>query len=350
VVCRRGCGLNGFVTDAALETGIDCSAHVLENLAWFVAIPARQAELASITRESFSIASIPGFCPQMVVIGGCVFVLAAVLIGFSMAGGHPGCLIHFSEFVTIGGAALGSMFVMSPKKVLVDLIRAILQLIKGSPYGKSAYNELFMLLYSLARLVRRDGILALETVINDPHESPLFKKYGKIGQNHHATTFLCEALAMLVDGKADPAKLTSALEEEIGVIGREHHAAISVLTKTADALPGFGIVAAVLGIVITMGHIDGPASEIGHKVGAALVGTFLGILLSYGFFAPMAARMEFFGEAERTFFRAMSTGVVALSEGENPREVVVRARRVVGTECRSSQAELNQLLKDAESN
>jgi chemotaxis protein MotA len=130
------------------------------------------------------------------------------------------------------------------------------------------------------------------------------------------------------------------------VIEREHHAAINVLSKTADALPGFGIVAAVLGIVVTMQAIDGPASEIGHKVGAALVGTFLGILMSYGFFAPMAARMEILGEAELTFFRAISSAVVAISAGENAREVVTRARRVVGTDCRPSHAEMVQITKE----
>src|SRR5205085_5382421 len=119
----------------------------------------------------------------------------------------------------------------------------------------------------------------------------------------------------------------AVFEEEIKVIEREHHAAVGVLTKTADALPGFGIVAAVLGIVVTMQAIDGPASEIGHKVGAALVGTFLGILLSYGFFGPMASRMELMGEAELNFFRGVSSAIVALNEGGSPMEVVVRARR-----------------------
>src|SRR5207245_8069455 len=127
-----------------------------------------------------------------------------------------------------------------------------------------------------------------------------------------------------VDGKAEAEQLWSAFEEEIKVVEREHHAATGVLMKTADALPGFGIVAAVLGIVVTMGAIDGPASEIGHKVGAALVGTFLGILLSYGFLGPMAARLDYFGEMEGTFFRSITCGVVAMSAGENPREVLNR--------------------------
>jgi chemotaxis protein MotA len=282
----------------------------------------------------------------MIVIGGCIFVLVAVLVGFSMAGGHIGALIHPSEFVTIGGASFGALIVMSPKKVMIDLFRCVVQLIKGSPYNKQTYVELFGLLYAIARMIRRDGFLALEPIISNPHDNPLIKKYPTISKNHHATEFLCNALAMIVDRKADASQLTSAFEEEITVIEREHHAAVSVLTKTADALPGFGIVAAVLGIVVTMQAIDGPASEIGHKVGAALVGTFLGILLSYGFFAPMAGRMEFLGEAELIFFRSISTAVVAMSNGENPRDVILRARRVVGTDCRPSHAELAEIARD----
>jgi chemotaxis protein MotA len=282
----------------------------------------------------------------MVVIGGCIFVLVAVLVGFTMAGGHVGALLHPSEFVTIGGASFGALIIMSPKKVLVDLFKGVLQLIKGSPYGKPLYLEMFDLLYALARMVRRDGMLALDAHVANPHESTLFQKYPRVHGNHHVMEFLGTALALIVDGKAEPAQLTAALAEEIKVIEREHHAAIGVLQRTADALPGFGIVAAVLGIVVTMGAIDGPASEIGHKVGAALVGTFLGILMSYGFFAPMAGRMEILGELEATFFRSIATAVVAISSGESPRDVVVQARRIVGTDCRPTQAELTQIFKE----
>jgi chemotaxis protein MotA len=283
----------------------------------------------------------------MVVIGGCLFVLVAVLVGFSMAGGHVGALIHVSEFVTIGGASLGALIIMSPLKVIKDLMRALLQLVKGSPYNKKTYIELFELMYALARMVRKDGLLSLEAHITNPHGSDLFQKYPRISKNHHATEFLCNGLALLVDGKAEAAQVTAALEDEMKVIDREHHAAIAALTKTADALPGFGIVAAVLGIVVTMQAIDGPASEIGHKVGAALVGTFLGILLSYGFFAPMAGRMELLGEEEMTFFRAISSTVVSMCQGESARDVVTSARRIVGTDCRPSLPEMAQIFKEA---
>lgn len=281
----------------------------------------------------------------MVTIGGCIVVLVAVLVGFTMSGGHIGALMHPSEIVTIGGASLGAAIIMSPKRVMTDVIRCVLQVIKGSPYNRQTYLELFQLLYGIARIVRRDGLLALESHLGNPRESALFQKYPKILGNHHALDFLTSALALLPDGK-DPAQMKAALEEEIRVVEREHHAAVGVLTKTADALPGFGIVAAVLGIVVTMQAIDGPASEIGHKVGAALVGTFLGILASYGFFAPMAGRMEFLGEEEATFFHAITAAVVAISAGESAREVVTRARRIVGTDCRPGQAEMTQIFKE----
>jgi chemotaxis protein MotA len=282
----------------------------------------------------------------MVVIGGCIVVLVAVLLGFSMAGGHVGALLHASELVTIGGASFGALIIMSPKKVLVDVVRSVVQVIKGTPYNKNTYVELFDLLYALARTVRRDGLLALESHLSSPEDSTLFQNSPRIYRNHHAMEFLVSGLSLITDGKTEAAELTGALNEEIKVVEREHHAAIAVLTKTADALPGFGIVAAVLGIVVTMQAIDGPASEIGHKVGAALVGTFLGILMSYGFFAPMAARMEFLGEAETTFFRAVSAGIVSISTGASPRDVITQARRVLATDCRPSHAEMAQIVKE----
>jgi len=283
---------------------------------------------------------------MFVILGGLV-VLIAVLVGFSMAGGHVGSLLHLSEFVTIGGASMGALIVMSPKKVLMDVLRSVIQVIKGTPYNKQAYIELFGLLGDISRTVRRDGLLTLEPLVTDPHNSALLAKYPRIHKNHHVTDFLCASLALLLDGNQSAEYLTGELEKEIQVIEREHHAAVGVLVKTADALPGFGIVAAVLGIVVTMGAIDGPASEIGHKVGAALVGTFLGILLSYGFFGPMAGRMEFLGEAETTFMRAIASAIVSISAGENAREVIARTRRIVGTDSRPSIKEIEALSKAA---
>ncbi len=284
----------------------------------------------------------------MVVIGGCIMVIVAVLVGFSMAGGQMAALFHPSEIVTIGGASLGALIIMSPMRVLRDLVRGLLQLVTGSPYTKAAYLELFKLFNLLTRTIRREGLISVDGHVSKPEESPIFKQAPLIMKNHHASHFLCNALALIVDGKPDPAQLTSWLEEEIKVTEREHHSAVAALSKVADALPGFGIVAAVLGIVVTMGAIDGPVEEIGHKVGAALVGTFLGILMSYGFFAPMAGRMEILGEEEATFFRCIVTGVVAMSQGDGPRDVVVKASRSIGTEVRPNATDLKTLFNEKE--
>jgi chemotaxis protein MotA len=285
----------------------------------------------------------------MIVIIGCAVVIGAVLAGFMWSGGHIGALIHPSELVTIGGAALGALLVMSPKKVLIDLFKGVLQCLKGSPYNKQAYKDLFKVLYDLLRLARRDGLMALESHITSPHESSIFGKCPRISKNHHVTEFICGALSPVLEGTAKPEQLSALLETEMRVIEEEHHAPLNALSKTADALPGFGIVAAVLGIVITMGAIDGPVQEIGHKVGAALVGTFLGILLSYGFFGPLAARMEFQGTLELGFFRTISTAILGFVNELAPKVAIEQARRGVGPEFRPTRTELEELFKESES-
>ena len=283
----------------------------------------------------------------MAVLIGCIVVIGSILTGFTMAGGKVAALIHLSEVITIGGASVGAMVIMSPPKVLKDLLQGLMQFLKGTPYNKGAYFELLGLFNAFAKMIRRDGLLSLDAHLGDPHASSIFQKFPRISNNHHIMHFLSKALYALLEGNTDAGQLTAALEDEIKVIEREHHAAVAVLNKTSDAMPGFGIVAAVLGIVITMGAIDGPASEIGHKVGAALVGTFLGILISYGFLGPLAARLEYFGELEATFLRSITSGVVAMSAGESPRDVLARILRVVGTDCRPNPAELTQISEQA---
>ncbi len=285
----------------------------------------------------------------MIVIVGCLVVLGAVVGGFLWAGGSVGALIHPSELLVIGGSALGALILMSPKKVLVDLLRGLLESLKGTPYTKQGYRDLFKLCYEILRLARNEGLLALEAHVSSPHESAIFEKYPRIARNHHVLEFLCGALAPVIERTVTPEKLPGLLETEIKVLEQEHHAPLGVLTKTADGLPGFGIVAAVLGIVITMAHIDGPASEIGHKVGAALVGTFLGILLSYGFFAPLAVRIEFLGDAEIAYFRTIATIVQGLVDSLSPKVALEQARRGVSSEVRLSRDELEELFKEVES-
>lgn len=284
----------------------------------------------------------------MVVIVGSIVVVACVLAGFTLSGGEIGALIHPTEILTIGGAALGALIIMSPVKVLKDLMRALLTTLKGSPYGKETYQELFKLLYDLLRVARRDGLVILEAHITDPEQSEIFRKYPRIVHDHHATDFICGALAPMIEGTANAQQLAALLNTEMRVIEEEHHAPLNALTKTADGLPGFGIVAAVLGIVITMGAIDGPVEEIGHKVGAALVGTFLGILMSYGFIGPLAGRMEALGHEEMAFFRTIASVILAFAEDAPPKVAIDQARRGVATDRRPTRTELDELFKAAE--
>ena len=181
---------------------------------------------------------------------------------------------------------------MSPVKVLKDLMRGVLSTLKGTPVHREAYDELFKTLYDLLRLARREGLIALEPHVSNPHESDDLQQISADRQESPRVRIHLRRAVAGDRRHGDAGPVAGVLETEIHVIEEEHHAPLAALTKTADALPGFGIVAAVLGIVITMGAIDGPVEEIGHKVGAALVGTFLGILASYGFFGPLAARME----------------------------------------------------------
>src|SRR6185295_6106748 len=173
-------------------------------------------------------------------------------------------------------------------------------------------------------------------------------KYPTILKNHHAEQFICSSLTLVVDGSVTPEQLPELMETELKAMEEEHHGPISVLSKTADGLPGFGIVAAVLGIVVTMGAIGGPVEEIGHKVGAALVGTFLGILLSYGFFAPLVTRMEFLGKAELDFFKTIACIILAFFNDLPPKVAIEQGRRGVCSESRPNREELDALFKEAE--
>jgi chemotaxis protein MotA len=284
----------------------------------------------------------------VITIVGFIVVIGAVIAGFTISGGHIGALIQIPEFITIGGAALGALIVMSPKKVLVDLGRGLMQCVKGTACGKPAYEDLFKALYDVFRVARRDGLIALESHLSEPEGSQIFNKYPLFAKNHHAMEFLCGALGPVLEGAVKPDQLPALLAADIKLSEDEHHAPQGVLSKTADGLPGFGIVAAVLGIVITMGAINGPPEEIGEKVGAALVGTFLGILLSYGFLAPLTVRMEFLGDAETGFLRTIATSVIGFLNEMPPKVVLEQARRGVASEFRPSRQELDQWFKQVE--
>jgi chemotaxis protein MotA len=284
----------------------------------------------------------------MVTIVGFIVVIGSILGGFTLAGGKIPALIQPSECVTIGGAALGSMIVMSPKKVLIDMVKGILQCVKGSPYSKSSFQDMFKMMYELFRLARREGLIVLEPHLSSPKESAIFSKYPKILGDHHVLEFICNALTPVIDGTMKAEQVPGMLSTELHLIAEEHHAPQGVLSKVADSLPGFGIVAAVLGIVITMSAIDGPPEEIGEKVGAALVGTFLGILLSYGFVAPLAMKMEFIGADHMAFYKAIASAIQGFTNDLAPKEAIEQARRSVGGEMRISREKMDELLKEVD--
>jgi chemotaxis protein MotA len=281
----------------------------------------------------------------MIVFVGALIVTLSVIGGFLMGGGHIGTLMQVAEFVVICGSALGALIIMSPRKVLMDLGRRVLSSFKGARYSRQSYDELFKALYELFMLGRRNGMIALEDHVMNPQSSSIFVKYPDFINNQHAVELLCGGLRPIIDGKVKPDQLKLLLEMELEGIEEEQHKPVEVLSKTADAMPGFGIVAAVLGIVITMGSIAGPIEEIGKHVAAALVGTFLGILISYGYLNPLAMNIAFLGSAELAYSRCIATAVVGFSSGMAPVMAVEMARRGLDSDIRPSADELESMLK-----
>ena len=281
----------------------------------------------------------------MIIVIGFIIVTASVLGGFLMGGGHIVALMHPNELIIIGGGALGAMVVMSPKKVLKDLISGLIGALKGSPHNRASYDELLKLLYELFLLGRRNGMIALEEHVMEPQNSEIFKRYPRFSGNHHAVEFLCGSLRPIIDGKIKPDQLRSLLDVELDRMETDHHAPVNVLTKTGDAMPGFGIVAAVLGIVITMASIAGPVDKIGEHVAAALVGTFLGILIAYGFINPLATNLEFMGAAELDFTRCIAACVTGFAGGMAPVTAVELGRRGLSDELRPTADEMEQMFK-----
>ena len=283
----------------------------------------------------------------MIVIAGAIIVLVAVFGGFAMGGGHIGVLVQMAEFVVICGSAAGALIIMSPRKVLMDMAKQALGTLKGMPFGKQSYEDLFKALYELFMLGRRNGMVALEEHVMTPETSSIFTKYPNFLKDKLGVDLLCNGLRPIIDGKVKPDQLKLLLDTELDAMDDEHHKPIDVLTRTADAMPGFGIVAAVLGIVITMSSISGPIEEIGHHVAAALVGTFLGILISYGFLNPLAVNMGFVGMAQMAYYRCIATSVIAFGNGMAPIMAVEVARRGLSSEIKPTADALEALVKAA---
>jgi chemotaxis protein MotA len=281
----------------------------------------------------------------MIIVVGIVIVVVCVFGGFVIGGGHLLVLMHPNELLIIGGGALGALLIMSPRKVLMDIIRGLMICLKGAPHNRAAYEDLLKVLYELFLLGRRSGMIALEEHVLEPQNSSIFKKYPNFLNNQHAVEFLCGSLRPIIDGKIKPDQLRLLLDAELDQMETEHHAPVNVLTRTADAMPGFGIVAAVLGIIITMASISGPVEQIGVEVAAALVGTFLGILLAYGFLSPLAMNLEFNSTAEMDYTRCIAACVIGFAGGMAPVTAVELGRRGLSSEMRPSSEEMEAMFK-----
>jgi len=281
----------------------------------------------------------------MIIIIGISIVTICVFGGFVFGGGHLLVLVHPNELIIIGGGAIGAMIIMSPRKVLMDIVKGLMTCIKGTPHNRAAYEDLLKVLYELFLIGRRNGMIALEEHVLDPANSSIFKKYPIFSNNKEAVEFLCGSLRPIIDGKVKPDQLRLLLDTEIEQLEIESHAPISVLGKTADSMPGFGIVAAVLGIIITMASIAGPVEQIGIEVAAALVGTFLGILLAYGFLNPLATNLEFVTAAELEYIKCIASCVTGFAGGMAPVTAVELGRRGLSSELRPTAEELEEMFK-----
>jgi len=279
------------------------------------------------------------------VIIGLVVVFGSILGGYTMHHGKVGVLIQVSEFIIIGGAALGALVIGNPPALIKRLFADLIGLLKPNPYTEKAYGELLQLMYDVFQKARKEGLIGLEAHIEDPEKSDIFNKYSSFTHNHHAVAFFTDTLKVLLTGAVEEHHLMEILDLDLE---RQHEEALAVptaLTKVGDAMPGFGIVAAVLGVVITMGSIGGAASEIGEKVAAALVGTFLGILLSYGVISPLASAMEARLKAEQAYMMCIRTALLAFARGDSPMTAVEFARRNIEPGDRPTFAELEELTR-----
>jgi chemotaxis protein MotA len=281
----------------------------------------------------------------MFVIIGFVVVIGAIVGGYLMEHGNLMVLMQPAELVIIGGAGLGTLLVANPLHILTAVMKGMLGTLKGSPFTKTFYIEQLRMLNDIFVYARKNGMAKLEADLDEPDKSQLFSKYPKFLKDHHALHFFCDTVRMSISGGVAPFELDQLMDLDLEVQHHGHAESSAALTTVADALPGIGIVACVLGIVITMGALGGPPEEIGHKVAAALVGTFLGILLCYGFLSPLASNMSKIGEAHGQYMQFLRLGVLAFVKGTAPSLAVEFARRGIPLHVRPSFKETEAAIK-----
>lgn len=282
----------------------------------------------------------------MIALLGLGVVVVSVLGGFTLAGGKVPALFHISELMVVGGTAIGTVLVSTPGSILKNLVSNVSLIVRPSPFTKSLYLEALKLIFELYQMAQRDGLVAIESHIEKPRESALFQKYPAVLRQHHAVVFLCDSLRLVLLGSVPAHDLEMMMDAEIDVHHEQESQTVSMLQKVSDALPGIGIVAAVLGVVVTMGAIDGPIEEIGEHVAAALTGTFLGVLLAYGFVGPMATGLEHYKAAEVRFFHFVKASIVATAKGSTPIVAAEFARRAIFSEVRPSFLEMETAFKE----
>ncbi|HEY3929850.1 MAG TPA: flagellar motor stator protein MotA [Candidatus Koribacter sp.] len=283
----------------------------------------------------------------MFAIIGIVVVFGCVIGGFLMEKGNLHVLMQPAELLIIGGAAAGTVLVANPLRILKQIIGGLLGILKGSRYNKGLYVETVKMLYELLNKARRQGLVALESDIEEPDKSPIFAKYKSFLGDHHARDFVCDTMRMAVTGGVDPFDVDQMMDLDMEVHHQEITLPVASLTTVADSLPGLGIVAAVLGVVITMGALGGPPEEIGHKVAAALVGTFLGILLCYGMVGPLASNMAKTADDEHAYYGVLRVIMIAFMKGTSPILAIEMGRRAIPGFVRPSFTEVEKACREA---
>jgi chemotaxis protein MotA len=281
----------------------------------------------------------------MNLIVGVVILFACVLGGYVMHHGKLGALYQPTELLIIGGGAFGAFFIAHPVSLIKKSFASVLSLLKGSSYNKAKYMELLALMYALFNKIRKDGLIALEADIEDPEKSAIFSQYPGIVSDHHVLDFICDYFRLMVGGSMNAFEIENLMDVEMETHHEDVHKPIGAVQGAADALPAFGIVAAVLGVVITMGAIGGPPEELGKNVGAALVGTMLGILLAYGMVGPIGTALNHRAEEEAKFYTCIKTCIIAYLNGYAPQVAVEFGRKVLPSDVRPGFLELEEHVK-----
>lgn len=283
----------------------------------------------------------------MLVIVGYIIIIISVFGGFALAGGHLASLWQPVEILMIGGGAVGAFVVGNSSKALKATLKALPTVFKGSKFTKSLYMELMTLLYEILGKIRKEGLMSIEGDVDDPNNSPIFTKYPGILADHHITEFITDYLRLMVGGNLNSLEIESLMDSELETHHQEGEVPIHTIAKLGDGLPAFGIVAAVMGVVHTMESVHLPPAELGILIAAALVGTFLGILLAYGFVSPLSGKLEHNLHESSKMFECIKITLLANLNGYSPVLAVEFGRKVLFTTERPSFAELEEHVKQS---